>query len=48
MIDADFMISIIKNKKPGVKVTGTMKSLEDVVKVINATSNLNVYDLRYQ
>ena len=41
------MISIIKNKKQGIKVTGTMKSLEDIFKVINTTSHLNVYNLSY-
>lgn len=44
-ITADFLLEFLKNKKPGIKVSSTLSSFEEVVKVIKETSPLNVYNL---
>ena len=44
-ITSDFLLKLLKNKKPGIKVSASLISFEEIVKVIKETSPLNIYNL---
>lgn len=44
IMSAEVLIKILSNKKPGIKVTANLISVEEVAKVIRQTSSFNIYE----